>query len=165
MHRLLGLSSLLALATLASARPQPLDTFENATIWEAPPSWPDRETSYARATLLMDGWEDDNPPILATWAGSGPGGPYFQIMESDDAGRSWYEISKAYFTHGNETGGSFAGGIMLQPFLYELPEDVGDYKKGTVLLSGNAIPADFASTNIQLYASNDKGWVKSVEEQ
>jgi hypothetical protein len=78
-------------------------------------------------------------------------------MESDDGGRSWYEISKAYFTHGNETGGSFAGGIILQPFLYELPEDVGDYKKGTVLLSGNAIPAGFESTNIQLYASEDKG--------
>lgn len=78
-------------------------------------------------------------------------------MESDDGGRSWEEISKAYFTHGNETSGSFAGGIILQPFLYELREDVGDYKKGTVLLSGNAIPESGESTNIQLYASNDKG--------
>ena len=146
-------------AGLASvqAHPQPLDTFNNATVWQAPPSWPDRSTSYARATLLTEGCKSETPPILATWAGSGPGGPYFQIMESDDAGRSWYEISKAYFTHGNETGGSFAGGIILQPFLYELPEDVGGFEKGTVLLSGNAIPADFASTNIQLYASIDKG--------
>ena len=106
---------------------------------------------------MTDGCESEIPPILATWAGSGPGGPYFQIIESDDGGRSWYEISEAYFTHGNETGGSFAGGIILQPFLYELPEDVGDYQKGTVLLSGNAIPEGAESTNIQLYASNDKG--------
>jgi hypothetical protein len=98
MQPLLALSSFLALFTLTNSRPQPLDTFENATIWQAPPSWPDRSTSYARATLLMDGCENDTPPILATWAGSGQGGPYFQIMESDDGGRNWYEISKAYFT-------------------------------------------------------------------
>jgi hypothetical protein len=147
----------LSLFALACARPPHLDTFNNATIWKAPASWPDRSTSYARATLLTQDHKGGTPPILATWAGSGPGGPYFQIMESDDGGRSWYEISKAYFTHGNETGGSFAGGIILQPFLYELPEDVGDYKKGTVMLSGNAIPAGFESTNIQLYASEDKG--------
>ena len=97
----------------ASARPQHLDSSNNVTIWQPPKSWPDRSTSYGRATLLMDGYEGDTPPILATWAGSGPGGPYFQIMESDDAGRSWHEISKAYFTHGNETGGSFDGGIIL----------------------------------------------------
>ena len=54
---------------------------------------------------------------------------------------------------------------MLQPFLYELPQDVGDYKKGTVLLSSNAIPAGFESTNIQLYASEDKGSVQSIHDR
>jgi hypothetical protein len=157
MHSLHTFFSFLVGFASVQAHPQPLDTFNNATVWQAPPSWPDRSTSYARATLLTVGYESETPPILATWTGSGPGGPYFQIMESNDAGRSWYEISKAYFNHGNETGGSFAGGIILQPFLYELPEDVGGFSKGTVLLSGNAIPADFASTNIQLYASIDKG--------
>lgn len=146
-------TSLAALFTLGQA----LNTFENSTVFKAPKSWPDRSTSYARGTLLTVDCKKETPPILATWAGSEPHGPYFQIMQSDDGGRSWYEISKAYFTHGNETGGSFSGGIILQPFLYELPEDIGGFEKGTVLLTGNAIPKGFESTNIQLYASKDKG--------
>jgi len=62
-------------------------------------------------------------------------------------------ISKAYF-NGNS---SLTGGIILQPFLYELEQPYGKYKPGTVMLAGNRIPGDFSSTNIQLYASEDKG--------
>ena len=52
---------------------------------------------------------------------------------------------------------SVTGGIVLQPFLYELSQPFGKYQPGTILLSGNRIPGDFSSTNIQLYASTDKG--------
>src|ERR1700761_3848188 len=107
MRSLFSAALQLSLFAFACAQPQHLDTCNNVTIWQPPKSWPDRSTSYARATLLMQEHKGGTPSILATWSGSGPSGPYFQIMESDDGGRSWYEISKAYFTHGNETGGSF----------------------------------------------------------
>lgn len=49
------------------------------------------------------------------------------------------------------------GGSIWQPFLYELPRQVGQYPRGTILASGNAIPHDFSSTNIEVYASLDRG--------
>ncbi len=124
----LGLAAFLGLAQAAPKTP----TFENATIVN-----PDGSTSYARAALLEVGNTKPDPPILATYAGS----DHFDIYRSTDGGRTWKEISKAYFTNGNYTGG-----IILQPFLYELPEDFGEFSAGTVFLSGNAIPHDFSSS-------------------
>jgi hypothetical protein len=93
------------------------------------------------------------PALLATAAYNPPDGQYFEIFKSNDYGQSWSSFSKAYF-NGNA---SLSGGIILQPFLYELAQPFGKYKAGTILLSGNRIPGDFSSTNIQLYASTDKG--------
>jgi hypothetical protein len=120
-------------------------TFLNATIYDPPAG---QQTSYARSTTLEVGDTTGIPPILTTFAGA----DHFDIYKSTDGGKTWKEISKVYFTNGNYTGG-----IILQPFLYELREDFGEFDAGTVFLSGNAIPADFSSTHIELYASTDKG--------
>jgi hypothetical protein len=48
-------------------------------------------------------------------------------------------------------------GAKYQPTLYELPRDVGTFKEGTILLAGNFIPRDLSTTQIDLYASTDKG--------
>jgi hypothetical protein len=142
--KFLAALSAAALFVVGQAAPK-TPSFLNATIYDPPNG---SSTSYARATLLQVGSKKATPEILATFAG----GDHFDIYRSTDGGRSWKETSKAYFTHGNYTGG-----IILQPFLYELPEDFGEFSAGTVLLSGNAIPSDFSSTNIELYASTDKG--------
>ena len=39
----------------------------------------------------------------------------------------------------------------------ELSRDIGNFKKGTILLAGNSIPRDLSTTQIDLYASTDKG--------
>lgn len=91
--------------------------------------------------------------MLATAAYNPPDGQYFMIMESKDLGATWNMISKAYFNGQPE----LIGGNILQPFLYELATPFDKYPAGTVLLSGNRIPGDRSSTNIQLYASTDKG--------
>lgn len=140
-HTFLSAAVLFALGLAAPKSP----TFLNATIFDPPAG---HSTSYARATLLEVGDTTGIPPILATFAG----GDHFDIYRSNDGGKTWKEISKAYFTNGNYTGG-----IILQPFLYELREDFGEFDAGTVFLSGNAVPSDFSSTNIELYASTDKG--------
>lgn len=48
-------------------------------------------------------------------------------------------------------------GLRYQPFLDILPKDFTGYKAGTVLLSGSSIPTDLSKTQIELYASTDKG--------
>jgi len=48
-------------------------------------------------------------------------------------------------------------GLRYQPFLYVLPEAIGGYKAGTVLISGSSIPTDLSTTDIVLYASKDSG--------
>jgi len=147
------LASLAAAPLLATAWPHPSqDTFNNVTIFTPPATWTDRSTNYARTVLLNQNCEKEPYTLLSTWSESTEDGAYFPIYQSNDYGRSWDPLSKAYFTHGN-----FSGGAMLQPFLYEMAQPFGDYPAGTLLLTGNAIPADSSSTNIQLYSSFDKG--------
>lgn len=129
----------------------PHDVFKNVTVFAPPESWASHSTSYARSLLLNQDCETDNV-LLASWTFSPPDGPYLPIARSVDLGRSWEEYSRVHFTHNN-----YSGGIILQPFLFELPQQIGDYPPGTVLATGNAIPSDFNSTNIEMYASLDKG--------
>lgn len=127
--------------------------FNNITVFAPPESWSSHSTSYARSLLLDQNCETENV-LLASWTFSPPDGPYLPIAKSTDLGHSWNEISRVYFTNRNYTGG-----IILQPFLFELPQKVGQYPAGTILATGNAIPADFSSTNIEIYASKDHGYV------
>jgi len=143
------------LSSLVSAWPQPppAPVFNNVTVWTPPASWPDKGGSYARSVLLNQDCEQGVPTLLATAAYNAPDGQYLIISKSSDYGASWSQISNANF-NGNA---SLTGGIILQPFLFELAQPFGKYQPGTILLSGNRIPGDFSSTNIQLYASTDKG--------
>ncbi|THW15525.1 BNR/Asp-box repeat domain protein [Aureobasidium pullulans] len=143
------------LATTAVAWPNvPSAPFvQNVTVFSPPANWPNKGGSYARSVLLNQNCEKGNPIILATAAYQPPDGQYLIIHKSTDYGATWSELSKAYF-NGNA---SLSGGIILQPFLYELAQPFGKYQPGTILLSANYIPGDFSSTNIQLYASTDKG--------
>lgn len=127
--------------------------FDNVTIFTPPPSWENRQTSYGR-TVLLNHQQDHHKHhvMLSTWSFGAPGGPYLPIFKSTNEGESWSEYSKLYFTHQNYTGGG-----IWQPSLYELPRQVGDFPTGTILASGNAIPQDFSSTNIEVYASRDGG--------
>lgn len=126
---------------------------QNVTVFSPPANLPSKSGSYARSVLLNQDCETGIPTLLATAAYNPPDGQYFEIFKSTDYGASWSSFSKAYF----DGNASLTGGIILQPFLYELAEPFGEYGPGTVLLSGNRIPGDFSSTNIQLYASKDKG--------
>lgn len=104
-------------------------------------------TLYARTLQLSDG------TLLATWENYGPNNntfPYFPIYQSTDGGASWNERSRVVDTQNG-------WGLRYQPFLYELPKQIGKFPKGTVLLSGSSIPDDLSQTLIEIYASFDKG--------
>ena len=109
--------------------------------------------------------------ILSTWENYSPekdGLVYFPIYSrqvaippdaglrltypsfSSNNGKTWSEYSRVQDQVNNV-------GLKYQPDLYELPQDIGSFKKGTILLAGNSIPRDLSTTQIDLYASTDKG--------
>ncbi|KAJ5089629.1 Neuraminidase [Penicillium argentinense] len=130
-------------AALSRAKPQSLS---NITIFSPPSDYNIPRTLYARNEQLPNG------DILATWENYSPEPPlvYFPVYRSKDYGKTWKELSKVQDTANHL-------GLRYQPFLYYLPERIGAFKKGTLLLAGSSIPTDLSSTNIDLYASHDDG--------
>ena len=80
----------------------------------------------------------------------GSHGPVFPIWKSSDNGQNWVRIADVADVR-------FGFGNRYQPMLYELPRGIGNYPRGTLLLAGNAIPADLSSTHLVLYASVNAG--------
>lgn len=138
----------LSLVTVVSAIPQqkPPSTFAQRVIFTPPSNYTDPRVLYARSAQFEDG------TLLATWENYSPEPPkvYFPIYQSKDGGYNWKEISRVQDTEQN-------WGLRYQPFLYILKKDFAGYKKGTVLLAGSSIPTDLSQTQIDLYASTDRG--------
>ncbi|KAJ4364148.1 hypothetical protein N0V83_009603 [Neocucurbitaria cava] len=138
----------LSLVSVVSAFPKQKapETFSRRVIFTPPSNYTDPRVLYARSAQLDDG------SLLATWENYSPEPPkvYFPIYRSTDGGYSWKEFSRVQDTQNN-------WGLRYQPFLYVLPDSIGGYKAGTVLLSGSSIPTDLSKTQIELYASTDKG--------
>ena len=125
----------------------PFSTFSNVTIFTPPSNYTNPGTLYARTVELEGGI------LLATWENYSPEPPpvYFPIFKSTDGGVNWKEISHV-------TDQVNGWGLRYQPFLYELPINIGEFKAGTILLAGNSIPTDLNYTKIDVYASEDKGY-------
>lgn len=76
----------------------------------------------------------------------------YPIHRSTDDGTSWSKIAdvapSATFPALTRTA---------QPFLYELPQQVGSLPAGTILLTGMIMPADRSSSRLVVYKSQDAG--------
>ena len=81
------------------------------------------------------------------------GVPSFLIFESLNNGQTWQKISEVKEQHNYSNGQPW--GNRYQPFLYELPEKIGNLPEGTILCIGNSIPSDLSKTSIDLYYSLD----------
>lgn len=134
-------------ASPAVSPASPPATFSNKVIFTPPANYTSPRVLYPRTVELRDG------SLLATWENYSPEPPavYFPIYRSTDNGSSWTSIARV--TDQTPSG----WGLRYQPFLYELPADVGAFKAGTVLCAGNAIPTDLSRTQIDVYASTDGG--------
>ncbi|WP_199706611.1 sialidase family protein [Amnibacterium setariae] len=99
--------------------------------------------SYARAVRLTSGAAGRSKTLLATYQAFGTAG--FPLYRSDDQGRTWSKYSTIPVT-----------GVALQPYLYELPRAFAGLPKGALLFACNNF-GTFTSTEIQLYASTDRG--------
>lgn len=140
-------SALLALvvtgiAVLAAA---PWKVINNVTIFTPPSSYTVPRTLYARSLVL----KSENA-LLATWENYSPEPPYFPVFRSADGGSTWTPLS-------NVTDTQNGWGLRYQPYLYELEVAIGSYPAGTILLAGSSIPKDLSITQIELYASQDRG--------
>lgn len=133
-------------AVAAHRGPNRLEPFSEVVIFDPPRNYTIPRTLYARNEQLPNG------DILATWENYSPEPPavYFPIYRSSDHGKTWKEISRVHDTANGL-------GLRYQPFLYSLPERVGRFRPGTLLLAGSSIPTDLSSTQIDLYASQDEG--------
>jgi hypothetical protein len=131
----------------AASLPVPFSTFSNLTVFVPPADYTSPGTLYARTVELEGG------VLLATWENYSPQPPlvYYPIFQSLNGGETWREISQV-------TDQVNGWGLRYQPFLYELPASVGSYPAGTILCAGNSIPADLNFTQIDVYASKDKGY-------
>ncbi|ORY13961.1 hypothetical protein BCR34DRAFT_586178 [Clohesyomyces aquaticus] len=141
------LSTLLPLLPAVLALPQAApSTFSGVVVYTPPSTYTDPRVLYTRTVQLPDG------DILATWENYSPEPPavYFPIHRSSDGGYTWKELSRVQ----DQVNG---WGLRYQPVLYVLPEDIGEFPAGTVLLAGSSIPTDLSRTQIDLYASRDKG--------
>lgn len=140
--------SLAALAAAIPLGPKASATFAQRVIFEPPrnANWTDPGVLYARSVQLL------NNDLLATWENYSPEPPkvYFPIYKSTDQGYTWKELSRVQDTQNG-------WGLRYQPFLYVLPEALGGFPAGTVLVSGSSIPTDLFKTQIELYASRDSG--------
>ncbi|KAH7123161.1 hypothetical protein EDB81DRAFT_952086 [Dactylonectria macrodidyma] len=142
----LAVTALASPATTRAVTPKPWTNFndngvfyplKNATSWR---------TLYGRTLQLPDNsillsWEDYDPDAALT---------YFPIWKSTDGGASF-----KYFSRVDDQVNGW--GNWYQPFLYALPEPMGGYPKGTILLAGVSTPRDLEEAYIDLYASTNKG--------
>lgn len=144
--QLLRLLALVPLALGSGINTTQPESFDNVTIFNPPSNYRIPRTLYARNVELPNG------DLLATWENYSPEPPlvYFPIYKSQDRGQTWSEFSQVH----DQVNG---WGLRYQPFLYYLPEKIGDYAAGTLLLAGNSIPANLSHTRIDLYASHDQG--------
>ncbi|KAH7033664.1 Sialidase [Microdochium trichocladiopsis] len=120
-------------------KPKPWGFFTNNTIYQTTGS---EAITYPRYAEL----EDSTILATASLMGHSPG--YFPVFESKDGGASWKYIS-------NLTDQVNGWGMSAQPAITELTEDLGKYKKGTILAGGNSWSNN--GTRIDLYASTNRG--------
>ena len=111
--------------------------------------------TYPRILQLHHSAQGENNVLLATFETLGYNLPDvgYRIYRSEDLGKSW-----SYMTTVQDPVNDSSQQSKWQPFLYELPEDLGSLRKGTILLAGCSIDATHSTYScLQLYQSIDGG--------
>ncbi len=93
--------------------------------------------------------DDDNGKLLATFE---KWGDTYPIYESTDDAVTWQYVC----TVKDNLNEGYRNEWM--PFLYELPADIGDFEKGTVILAATSVYGEgVTDSTITLYSSTDTG--------
>ncbi len=145
------------LSVAAGAAPSYTPLYTSVVRDEVPSGWWGIGVGYPRILQLHHNTQGENNVLLATFeeakAGIGPGRPGYPIYRSEDLGKSWTYITTVY-----DPVNTSSQQAEWQPFLYELPENLGSLKKGTLLLAGCSVDAAHSTHScLQLYQSTDGG--------
>ena len=138
-----GILPLTALSLAVGASAAANLTYTNVTVI-APGFNNTRQPSYPRTEQLPNG---DLLAIWDTFSLDNATGSTLPIYKSKDNGQTWSSFSTVKSSRSDLQ--------MHHPVIYALPEAVGAYPAGTVLVSVNAWNNN--STNIQIYASLNSG--------
>ncbi|KRF42904.1 RICIN domain-containing protein [Paenibacillus sp. Soil787] len=123
--------------------------FGPSTMYTPPSGSPSPGALYGRS-LRLEHSGSANGTMLATFEQYVNGTPSFPIFRSTDAGKTWTQISSV-------TDKVNGWGMRWEPFLYELPQAIGNMPAGTILCAGMSIPSDLSVTKLDLYKSTDHG--------
>ncbi|KAF4459719.1 bnr asp-box repeat domain [Fusarium albosuccineum] len=104
------------------------DDFTNNIVFKPSDDYTSWKTIYGRSVQLQDG------SLLVTWEDYSPEPPlaHFPIWKSVDNGVTWFEF-------------------------VNVTDQLGDYKAGTLILSGMSLPADLSEAWLDMYTSTDGG--------
>ncbi|WP_309106303.1 RICIN domain-containing protein [Arthrobacter sp.] len=116
-------------------------------------------TTYAKVVTLKNNGTA-NGTLLATFDKLvlTNGVQTYPIHRSSDNGTTWTKIADV-----NPSINFPALTRTAQPFLFELPQQVGNLPAGTVLLAGMIMPEDRSSSRLVVYKSLDKGVTWSLQ--
>ncbi len=153
-HRGRRLAVLLALVLLATLGWSPGVASANTVGDVLFQVTPGENVTYARVIRLTHSGAA-NGRLLATYEyGVNPGfEAKVPVRQSLDDGATWSTLAQVA---DGGTGSAHPSYSIYQPFIYELPQQVGAYPAGTLLLTANVIGKD-NSTNFQLWRSADHG--------
>lgn len=133
-----------------------LKTLYSVTLTNAADDWWDCGVQYGRLLVLKNQGNSDDGAILVTHCELNAGvenyKPRYPVYKSKDNGKNW---ALAAFVTDELTGANSE----WNPFLFELEQDCGKYKKGTIILAGCSIdPEHKKESYIRLYFSTDGGY-------
>ncbi len=143
LKKVLALASIAAILT-TTLIPMSVSAYGSSTLYTSPSSAPSPGALYARAMQASNG------KMYATFEQYSNGTPVFPIYESTNNGSSWTKV-------GNVSDTKNGYGMRYQPFLYQLPQAIGNMPAGTLLCAGSSIPSSLATTELQLHKSTDSG--------
>ena len=131
------------------------ETVLSSTVKEAPQNTWGTGVGYPSIIELQHSGENNGKIIAAfSVADSGLRGQptSLRVMQSTDGGKSWSELGEAFETIDKSIEACW------NPHLFELPEQVGDMPKGTLLLAGCSIDsAQKVKSHVTIWKSLDCG--------
>ena len=156
-------------AAIASGRTLNADTelvefslLEESVVFEAPSRWENLALSYGAMTVLQHSGANDGTIFATLNAGSAKigdaSGYCYKILKSVDGGKTWEFAGAAKDDFNVGINATYA---ISTPSLFELPENVGAFKAGTLFLAG--VSKDGVKTSeikvsaITLFYSTDLG--------
>ena len=119
-------------------------------IWSPNTKKSTEQCTYGKIIKLEHNGEN-NGMLLATHETCGWADGRYPIYRSTDDGATWEEISRISDSLNKKSEPGW------QPYLFELPADVGDFKEGTLLYAGCSRINNMAQTAMTLYKSTDLG--------